>query len=361
MVDEACFSQLWVEERAYLSTAAAAVRREGVIVEIGTAQGGSAAMMARAARERGATIHSFDIAPSREAYANLAGLPVRIHAMPSAEGAGRWPQLCGQPIDLLFIDGSHALGHVVEDFLAWRPFLAPDARVLFHDYDPLRKGGYPHLGVRVGLDGFVAAQALIRTEHVGRLWIGVDGPFREPAVPERFFVRAFTALSGPVADILDGRFSRCFVAGAPWGALEPALGLLDIALLRDRDAARACGQAPLLFHCGQTPGDGDPCADSAPLEGAVPLTDLHVLSLLSWAMRHRRDAMLERVSDRKRFFKYEEQLEMLDIIEEAPLPRDVFALAEPCALPQLSRRVAREIVRLGFLHEIGQSLIPEGQ
>ena len=77
MVDEACFSQLWVEERAYLSTAAADVRREGVIVEIGTAQGGSAAMMARAARERGATIHSFDIAPSREAYANLAGLPVR--------------------------------------------------------------------------------------------------------------------------------------------------------------------------------------------------------------------------------------------------------------------------------------------
>ena len=50
----------------------------------------------------------------------------------SVDVAAKWdPE---DRIGLLYIDGDHARGAVIEDFNEWRPFLAPGATVVFDDY-----------------------------------------------------------------------------------------------------------------------------------------------------------------------------------------------------------------------------------
>ena len=53
------------------------------------------------------------------------------------EGSG----VADASVDLLHIDGLHTYEAVREDFQTWRPKLAPDAVVLFHDVHPDRRYG----------------------------------------------------------------------------------------------------------------------------------------------------------------------------------------------------------------------------
>ena len=112
------FSQLWPSEQATLFERASLVPENGIIVEIGTAQGGSSLIFHSAAGHRGVRIFSFDITPSAEAYEHLKDTNVSIIAKKSTDGAALWTEICGESIDLIFIDGSHALQHVYEDFIA---------------------------------------------------------------------------------------------------------------------------------------------------------------------------------------------------------------------------------------------------
>lgn len=39
----------------------------------------------------------------------------------------------GEPLDVLFIDGSHAYAHVIGDYLSYRPMVRPGGLIVFHD------------------------------------------------------------------------------------------------------------------------------------------------------------------------------------------------------------------------------------
>lgn len=56
---------------------------------------------------------------------------VRLLNTTSQIAASGWQE----PITLIFIDGDHSYASVHADFAAWRPHLAPDATVVFHDID----------------------------------------------------------------------------------------------------------------------------------------------------------------------------------------------------------------------------------
>jgi predicted O-methyltransferase YrrM len=79
------FSQLWPSEQRTLFERASLVPDEGVIVDIGTAQGGSPYIFHAAAGHRRVRIYSFDIAPSADAYEHLKGTSVSVIAKPSIE------------------------------------------------------------------------------------------------------------------------------------------------------------------------------------------------------------------------------------------------------------------------------------
>lgn len=171
------FAQLWNEEVNKLAKLAEVVPKGGTIVEIGTAEGGSAFIFDKASRKNNVKIYSVDLAPTKAAYKNLDGTDVEIIKGKSVDVASKWQKITGRPTDLLFIDGAHDFKNVYEDFNAWVRHLVPGGTIVFHDYDPPERGGIAHFGVQVCLDGLLASNILSDDEHWYKLLIGkVDKP-----------------------------------------------------------------------------------------------------------------------------------------------------------------------------------------
>ncbi len=123
-------------------------------VEIGTYEGSSAVVLARAIRAD-ATLHLVDAyegnalkfgwrgtarATQRlmERETRNGGPTVRWHVMRSEEAARRWSD---GPIDLLFIDGDHTEAGCRADWEAWSPHVGDGGVVAFHDARAGHEGG----------------------------------------------------------------------------------------------------------------------------------------------------------------------------------------------------------------------------
>lgn len=352
MAERLPFSQLWVEEEAYLREAAAALPVDSVVVDLGTAQGGSAFLFAEGTRGRRCAIYSYDLAPSREARENLAGTGVHLVAEASAAGAARWEATCGGPVQLLFVDASHTLANVFADYHAWVGRLAPGGRVLFHDYDPPERGGVSHLGVRVFLDALLASRVLRDVEHVGRILAAhVDDPVHA-RIPAAACIEAWRALGERARAARERSWTGWRVLGARDRRGELLAFLLGI------DAARfepwlAAGSAPVLVA-------ERPLSEAArrllreESERALLLDDLTIGYLLLDALRERRDGLLARARDRRAFFRFEEYLEMLEHAHPGS-GDDPFRMSDR-GLDDLSRRCAHELLRLSFAERLATSI-----
>lgn len=105
------------------------------VVELGTAVAWTTAAFALADPQR--RVLSFDpvVQPHRDAY--LALLPARARERitlvrrAGAEGS----EHATAPVDLLFIDSTHAREDTIAELRAWRPRMAPGGIVALHDYD----------------------------------------------------------------------------------------------------------------------------------------------------------------------------------------------------------------------------------
>ena len=144
-------SDLWKGEQEVLADIVQFVPNDGIIVEIGTFKGGTSFLMHTATRGRNVKIYTVDIAPHSKAYENLKETDVNIWVRSSEEAAVKW-RSSREKIDLLFIDGDHEFKHVFHDFNMWIPHLKPGGLVVFHDYDPVERGGLVHFGVKICVD-----------------------------------------------------------------------------------------------------------------------------------------------------------------------------------------------------------------
>lgn len=102
--------------------------KPSVIVETGTHRGLTSLYLAVAAKEVGATVHTYDPfdwgAPGN--FGKFPELPIEHHR---AEGRS-----CDLPsVDFAFIDGYHEKVHVQNEIDAIFPKLTPGAPVFFHD------------------------------------------------------------------------------------------------------------------------------------------------------------------------------------------------------------------------------------
>ncbi len=111
-----------------------------VIMEIGTARGGTALIWAHLARERLVTCDILE----RRGFADLLrafpppGSGCRVSVMVGDSHAEEFVQrvrgeLDGQQVDFLFIDGDHSETGVAEDFENYRRFVRPGGLIAFHD------------------------------------------------------------------------------------------------------------------------------------------------------------------------------------------------------------------------------------
>ena len=127
---------------AYL---AAQVPYNGVIVEIGSHRGRSAAYMAAA--NRNALIYCIDIwdNPGQERFVStdedmeafdqfLTELGLRNNVIALRGESEMFARAWNTKIDLLFIDGNHSYKGVSGDFESWYPHVKNGGVIAFHDY-----------------------------------------------------------------------------------------------------------------------------------------------------------------------------------------------------------------------------------
>jgi hypothetical protein len=123
------------------------------VVELGTATGWTAAALALADRARVVVSCDPHIQPGRGRYLRLLRSSARarielVHAA-GVEAAA----MDVHEVDLLFIDSSHERQATIDEWHAWRPRLAPDALVVFHDCDHPEFPGIARAIEELGLSG----------------------------------------------------------------------------------------------------------------------------------------------------------------------------------------------------------------
>ena len=304
------------------------------------------------------TIYSYDIAPSPEAYERLRHTGVQIIAKPSVEGARGWRRAGGRPIDLLFIDGSHALQDVFGDFNAWMPFVRPGGEVVFHDYDSVERGGLAHLGSYVLLRTILRRGILDDPVHTDRLLRGAVGRPDRARVTAHECHQTFANLGSDVVRARDRDYAGWALVGE-----APLARLIGCCLQTD-------GMRGLLSPEQATP-PGKFLVFSRPLQPAlealagrgiagaqrVVVDNLQLCYLVAHALQRRRDALLSLASSRSEFFRWEEVLFMFEHAFGPSRFPDRIAAPAKADVAKLSVLVAREQVRLTALARLHEALV----
>ena len=347
------FSQLWVEEEQYLCQQSSLLGENSVIVEIGTAQGGSAYLFATSAKARNVSIYTYDLSPSNEAFENLKGLNANVHiaTKSSAMGAKEWPRKNKKPIDLLFIDGSHTLENVYLDFVSWLPYVKVGGKILFHDYDPIHRGGVAHLGVKVFVDSLRQLRMFSDIERVGRIFTGIKK--REIHNSRLILVECFHAwknIGEKLEKFVEFDFENCDFIGYEddYVTLLRELRVFKGKVIKNMEAIPFERNAVVLPH----PLSQDIIERVSDSNNFVLLDELTFFYLLYDSMINNKDGVLAITKNRKLYFKWEELLEMHNHAHNCEgTIRDVFSI-EDQSIKSISKACARELVRVNILKNI---------
>jgi predicted O-methyltransferase YrrM len=127
---------------------------EGVIVEIGTYNGGSGIILDSGK----AKVYTIDI----NGIEPIPGTKLNMIIGESTVVAKVWQE----PIDLLFIDGDHHVDSVRADLNAWLPHVKLKGKVIFHDYDS-------HSGVTLTVHRAIEDKRVELIKKVGSLLVTI--------------------------------------------------------------------------------------------------------------------------------------------------------------------------------------------
>ena len=132
-------------------------------VETGTHKGLSSCYIGQALKDNGAgVLHTCDpVDLMQDAAIATAGLAdqVKFHLTRGVDLPGTGT------IDFLFIDGFHGMQDVLDEFVTFRPRLAENAIVAFHDCDLV-----PHCGVNQAIDHLGLPTVWIPTKNRMRIY-----------------------------------------------------------------------------------------------------------------------------------------------------------------------------------------------
>ena len=341
------FSQLWIEEEQYLREQSARSQENSTIVEIGTAQGGSAFILATSTTAENISIHTYDISPSEEARNNLHGLDcITIHEKSSAEGAAEWATQNNNKIDFLFIDGSHTLENIFHDFLLWLSHVKEGGIIALHDYDPLHRGGFAHLGVKVFVDALLSLNVLTKTEHIGRIIGGEKG---ESVTHDELATACYNSwgkIGQKGFELQHFSFDQCEL----FGEEDEVVSVL-------RQLMGANGECSLKANTIILP---QPISKSIlglmyGNNNLILLEELTFFYLLWDLLLQNRSKVIQITQDKNAFFKWEEVLEMFDHSNSIANADDVFEISTS-DIHTLSQICARELVRVNILKNIFLSM-----
>jgi predicted O-methyltransferase YrrM len=131
------------------------------VVELGTATAWTAAAFALADPTRVVVSCDPNIQPGRDRYLRLLRPSTRAR-IELVHAAGVEAAVTDtHEVDLLFIDSSHERQATIDEWHAWRPRLAPDALVVFHDCDHPEFPGIAQAIEELGLSGLRQAEMFV--------------------------------------------------------------------------------------------------------------------------------------------------------------------------------------------------------
>lgn len=119
------------------------------VVELGTGPAWTTIALALADRERRVTSYDPVVHDHRAEYLALAPRAAERIEFVEAPGA----DARGEGVELLFVDSTHEREPTLAEFRAWRPRLAPNAVVAFHDYGHPDFPGVEQAVTELGLKG----------------------------------------------------------------------------------------------------------------------------------------------------------------------------------------------------------------
>lgn len=355
-------TQLWREEHEILSGLAAAVPDEGTVVEIGTAEGGTALLMRRAVEGRRVKISTVDVAPNLKAYGYLRGTGVTIVAQPSEDYARIWKETESPPIDLLFIDGNHNLDHFIADWNCWIPMVRPGGAVAIHDFDPAERGGIAHFAIRVGAESILRRDFLKNSQHRFKLLYGtIDAPGQALVNAEACHA-TLVHIGQEIVCVRDRDHSdSCIVA-------DDGLGLLLNACLKPAGRIRIASLNEATDPAGKYIVSARPdglALNSLRARGVhddniTVLNSLTICYLLANALRSNYEYLSDHTGSLNEFLSWAEALSMFEhgcgesfFPDSVPEP----GLSGELGIHQLSRLIAREQVRLTMLAKIFRTFV----
>jgi len=305
------FAFVWKEEQEILAHLAASVPENGIIVEVGTALGGTAMIFHQAVQKKGVRVYTIDAMDCTRATNNLKDTDVILIHKSSHQFAKNWRKEINGQIHFLYIDGDHNFLSVYDDFNEWFPFVAPVGMVAFHDYDPPERGGVAHFGVKICVDTLIAKGFLRDIQHNYKTLSG----FKESDV------------NGP----LDWRDCNQTL-------LDKAERTKTVCKELFRDSIRS-GMENLRARI-------------------TPLDSLEACYCLEYALRHDFEYL---DTQTRSFYDFRRWVEMLSILEHAhggsSFPHQFTEMPLPDSPLQLSRIIAHEQVRISILSMILRTLV----
>jgi predicted O-methyltransferase YrrM len=157
---------------------AARKRPRGQVVEIGRFSGGTAVLLALAARQSGQPgVISIDMLrlPAAEYFCRVNGVEADVQLLDGAshEIAACWRDRQPVPdISLLFIDADHSYEAVARDIAAWVPYVVDGGTIALHDSCTadcgVAKAVYYHLRGRDGFGNFRQVGSMVLSERESR-------------------------------------------------------------------------------------------------------------------------------------------------------------------------------------------------
>ena len=112
-----------------------------IILEIGGAIGASSMILGHIAKDNNGILYTIEQNPHHEWYENMKYFGLQENSI-LIKGFSPWinNDIIEEPIDYLFIDGSHETKAIIVDYCYWEPFVRKGGRIAFHDYTSYDKG-----------------------------------------------------------------------------------------------------------------------------------------------------------------------------------------------------------------------------
>ena len=345
------FSDLWRGEQSIVAEIASLVSDNGTIVEIGTFQGGTTQILHATTHKRGVKTYTVDIAPPATAYENLKSTDVEIIAKPSVEAAQTWTDF-GRPIDLLFIDGSHRFQNIFEDFNSWVSLLKPGGTVLFHDYDPIERGGLVHLGIQICVDTILRCGLLKEPKHKLKLLYGIVESPDEIQLDVKDCVETFVELGRQIVYLRDFDYSGwTLVADDKFSLLLKGClklggcaGSMLLSEVTDPNKKYLVSAHPLGIPLDLLQARG------IPKEAIMVIDSLKACYIVASVLETNIHYLDKASSNPAELWRWAETLNMInDVWGKSLFPNKIQEEVDDIDAPQLSKLITKEQIKLNIL------------